>query len=464
MTDWYPDLSGSNAPRYLALAQCIEDDIASGRLKPGDRLPAQRPLAQKLGLDFTTVARGYTEARRRGIIASQVGSGTFVTKTGGQGRLRSPSQGEQRNPLPDHSMNLPPETADPDLIAQMQDSLERLKTDLVPLMRYQSFDTSVIDLEAGAHWLGGSGLFPERKHILIAPGAQAALAAILAQLAQRGDTIACEAITYPGIRSLCAQMGLRLQGIATDVDGVVPEAFEDTCRKDQPKALYLNPTLQNPTCCTIPQERRVQLAKIADRFQVPIIEDDPYSQLDPKAPPPLATTAPELTWHISSLSKCVSAGLRIAYIVPPDKQAGWQLSRAMRTSHVMPAPFTVALATDWIQKGIATRLRDFVRTESMARQASAAKALQGQRYSANPNGFHLWLELVHGWTGAALANQSPLRLLGPASAEAFCVDAAAPAAVRLCLGGPTSRGEIANALDALAGLLGASPEEASAFM
>jgi DNA-binding transcriptional regulator YhcF (GntR family) len=79
MTDWCPDLSRSAAPRYLALADSIEEDIASGVLKTGDRLPAQRRLAVQLGLDFTTVARGYNEARRRGVISSLVGSGTFVS-------------------------------------------------------------------------------------------------------------------------------------------------------------------------------------------------------------------------------------------------------------------------------------------------------------------------------------------------------------------------------------------------
>jgi DNA-binding transcriptional regulator YhcF (GntR family) len=79
MTEWCPDLSASNAPRYAAIADAIEADIRAGRLSPGDRLPAQRQLAARLGLDFTTVARGYTEARRRGVISSMVGSGTFVT-------------------------------------------------------------------------------------------------------------------------------------------------------------------------------------------------------------------------------------------------------------------------------------------------------------------------------------------------------------------------------------------------
>ncbi len=78
MNDWFPDLSHSAKPRYLAIADIIADDVKSGRLADGDRLPPQRALAKRLSIDFTTVARGYVEAQRRGLIDSRVGQGTFV--------------------------------------------------------------------------------------------------------------------------------------------------------------------------------------------------------------------------------------------------------------------------------------------------------------------------------------------------------------------------------------------------
>src|SRR5580658_9226009 len=78
MIDWTPDLASSNKPRYLAIADMIAADIKSGRLAAGDRLPPQRKLASRLEIDFTTVARGYAEARKRGLIESRVGQGTYV--------------------------------------------------------------------------------------------------------------------------------------------------------------------------------------------------------------------------------------------------------------------------------------------------------------------------------------------------------------------------------------------------
>jgi DNA-binding transcriptional regulator YhcF (GntR family) len=125
MTDWCPDLSRSAAPRYLALADSIEEGIASGVLKTGDRLPAQRRLAVQLGLDFTTVARGYNEARRRGVISSLVGSGTFVSGDKNTVPIGALSQNPMRMAAPDFSMNLPPEPSAPELQAKMQKSLAR---------------------------------------------------------------------------------------------------------------------------------------------------------------------------------------------------------------------------------------------------------------------------------------------------------------------------------------------------
>ena len=72
MADWLPDLTRSEKPRYLAIADRIDEDIKAGRLSSGDRLPPQRALARVLDIDFTTVARGYVEAQKRGLIEIRV--------------------------------------------------------------------------------------------------------------------------------------------------------------------------------------------------------------------------------------------------------------------------------------------------------------------------------------------------------------------------------------------------------
>jgi DNA-binding transcriptional MocR family regulator len=163
MAEWAPLLSRLGKPRYLAIADAIAEDIRNGKLAPSDRLPPQRKLARRLAIDFTTVARGYIEAQKRGLIESRVGQGTFV---------RAPAR-RRHGPIARHpeivdlSMNLPPEPDDPELLDRMQDGLEALGSDLVYLMRYQGFGGVQADKEAAAHWLRHRTLAPALDRLRI---------------------------------------------------------------------------------------------------------------------------------------------------------------------------------------------------------------------------------------------------------------------------------------------------------
>src|ERR1700731_2192163 len=216
MADWTPDLATSDKPHYLAIADAIADDIGAGRLAAGDRLPPQRKLAKRLDVDFTTVARGYVEAQKRGLIESKVGQGTFV-------RDKPRPRRSQQMPAPrpvDLSMNLPPEPDDPDLIERMQAGMEYVSRDIVSLLRYQGLGGTQADKDAASSWLGRRALVPAQERIFVSPGAHPALLAILTILAKPGDAVLCEAITYPGIRSIAAQLGLKLVGLPMDAEGV----------------------------------------------------------------------------------------------------------------------------------------------------------------------------------------------------------------------------------------------------
>ncbi len=287
MQAWTPSLGGREGPRYLAIAEAISSDIAAGRLAPGDRLPPQRELAQRLSLDFTRVARGYVEASKRGLVESVVGRGTFVRRAA---MVRGePAPGRSRA---DFAMNMPPEPEDPALIARMREGYARVAADLESLLRYQGFGGSPADRDAASAWLGRRALVPAQERIFVTPGAHAAMVGIFSLLAKPGETVLCEAITYPGVRSIAAQLGLQLVGIEMDQNGVIPEVVEEGVRIHTPKAIYLNPTLQNPTTITIPERRRAALCSIARRHGVMIVEDDAYGFIQTHGPAPLAAIAP----------------------------------------------------------------------------------------------------------------------------------------------------------------------------
>lgn len=459
MRNWLPDLTSADGPRYLAIAEAIAHDIAMGTLTAGDRLPPQRHLAKQLGVDFTTVARGYVEASRRGLIESTVGRGSFVRGNAALHGQHDPRRGM----MADFSMNMPPEPNDPELIARMQDGLASISGDLFSLLRYQGFGGSPVDKEAASAWLSRRGLVPSQERIFVSPGAHPAILAILSIVAKPGETILSEAITYPGVRSITAQLGLNLKGLAMDADGILPDALAEACRTLSPKALYLNPTLQNPLTLTSSDKRRTEICAVARRFNITIIEDDAYGFIASHGPAPLAAIAPDICWHIGGLSKCIGAGLRIAYVVAPDSKAAWTFNAAMRAVSVMASPLMAALATRWIEDGTADSILRFIRSEAAARQRLAAQYFEPGTFLSDPLSFNIWLPLTRGWTRSAFIGHVRSYGLGVVASDAFTVEGPPAEAVRVGLGGPVSRTTLAAGLEFMSHALESSPELASAF-
>jgi DNA-binding transcriptional MocR family regulator len=196
--------------------------------------------------------------------------------------------------------------------------------------------------------------------------------------------------------------------------------------------------------------RREALADVALRFAVPIIEDDAYGMLPELTPNSLANLAPELTYHISGLSKCFGAGLRSAYVHAPSERQAQRLAGAMRSSTVMASPITNALATGWLQDGTADAVLQAVRQESAIRQRMAATHLKGHSFLGPLEAFHLWLPLKSEWSPAEFASYLRNRGAGVVASAAFSTDGDPPDAVRVCLGGPMSRDECDHVLRLIA--------------
>lgn len=434
MIDWTPTEIESGKPRYIAIAEALAEDIRSGRLKPGDRLPPQRRLAERLKIDFTTVSRGYAEAQARGHVESHVGRGTFV-RSSSVSSTPDPARAREE----DLSMNMPPEPVDPELRRRMQEGLGYVSANLVDLLRYQSPTGSERDRIAASSWLSMRGMVPSLERIAVTPGAHATMTAILSIITRPGDVILCEEVTYPGIRNIAGRLHLRLVGVAGDEKGILPDALDTAVAEHAPKALYLNPTLQNPTTLTIPEDRRLAIAERLRHHKLNLIEDDAYGFIPAKTPAPIALSAPDLTWFIGGLAKCIGAGLRLAYTIAPTPRCAYHLAQAIRALAVMPSPLSMALTTQWIEDGTADGIRRFIRSETAARQAIAAEVLSGHSYSSAENAFNLWLALPNGVGRADVVARMAQRQIGLMPSDAFTVTGSPEEKLRICLGGSASR-------------------------
>jgi DNA-binding transcriptional MocR family regulator len=438
---WRKRLAASDRPAYLLIADLIAEDVRDGRLSARDRLPTLRTLAGDLHLNYTTVARAYAEARKRGLIDSRAGSGSFVRGKGPAVPLRGGTGAEM-------TMNLPPEPADPALLARLRDSATEVlaQADLYGLLRYQDFGGTPADREAGALWLRRRLPGADAGRVLVCPGIHSVLAALISQLARPGELVCVDSLAYPGLKAIATQLGVQLHALALDDDGPDVQAFEHACKTLSPRALYCNPTLLNPTTCTVPRSRRELLADVALRYSVPIIEDDAYGMLPRQAPAPIATLAPELTYYITGFSKCLGAGLRSAYVCAPNPRQAQRLAGALRAMAVMASPVTNALVTRWVNDGTADSMLLAIRAESMARQALAARHLARHDVRAQPEGFHLWLPLSSSWSVVEFASYLRTQGVAVVASAAFSTDGNPPDAVRVCLGGPQSRGDCERAL------------------
>lgn len=448
MSVWIPDVAGRDGPIYLSVVEAMAEAIAAGDLRPGERLPTHRALAQALGVDLTTVTRAYAEARRRGLLDATVGRGTFVRPAA------APARPAEAGPV-DLAMNLPPLPAD--LPERLQQSLARLigQADPASLLSYRSGAGTAEERAAGAAWLRPSLGEVDPARLVVSPGAQPALLAALGLLAEPGELILADGLTYPGLRSAAAQRGLRLLGLPADAQGLDPEALAAACREHRPKALYCIPTMQNPTAVTMPAERRQAIAAVLRRHGLPVIEDDAYGLLPARPIPALASFAPELAIHIATLSKVLSPALRLAYVTAPDAAATGRLAAALRANVLMASPLLTGLVTAWHGDGTSGAVLAGIRSEAAARQALARDILPASLIQAHPEGLHLWLRLPAPWDRRDfIAHLRRERGLAAVPSDAFAVGPApAPDAVRLALGAAPTRAALEHALRAVAGAL-----------
>jgi DNA-binding transcriptional MocR family regulator len=449
---WTARFAASERPAYLLLPELIEQDMAAGRLSPGDRLPPLRQLAERLDLDYTTVARGYAEARKRGLVDSHPGAGTFVK--GG-----NPSLLSRGGISAEMSMNLPPEPRSPTLLARMRESSARIfeRDDYYDLLRYQEFGGTDEDRDAGARWIRRQLPGVTRDDVLVCPGIHSVLVSLISQLVPPGEIMCVESLTYPGVKAIAAQLGIKLFPLPMDADGPSAAAFEEACKVLHPKALYCCPTLQNPTARTFSSGLREELADVAQRYNIAIIEDDPYAMLPVQMPEPLALLAPELTYYVTGFSKCLGAGMRTAYVKAPDVMRRKRLAATMRAFTVMSSPINNALATRWVNDGTAEAMLEAVRAEASDRQDLARNLLQGLPYFADPDGFHLWLEIPAGFAPVEFSARMRDAGVWVVGSAAFSTDGNPPQAVRVCLGGAMTWSQCGAGLKLLASELRRSP-------
>jgi DNA-binding transcriptional MocR family regulator len=455
VTSWTPDLRRHSGPRYLAIAQALGEDVASGRLERGARLPTHRDLALQLGVTVGTVSRAYAEAERRGLIAGEVGRGTYVRDPAVPVRHQMPARIEADG-LIDLAFNSLAIPEDEEALRHALAAIAQ-QSDAGTLLRYAPHAGLEAHRRAGAAWLGRFGVDAPAERTIITAGGQHAMAVILAALVEPGEMLAVERFSYPGIVALARLLRVPLEGVAMDEHGAMPDSLDQLCRRRRVRGFYTMPNLHNPTAGVMPAARRAEIAEVARRHGITVIEDDVYGCLIPDAPPPLTTLLPDQSIYFTSVSKSLSAGLRVGYALPPPMLHD-RLVMAVRSFSWMAAPLNAEIATRWIDDGTADRLVMARRREVATRQAMIREVLAGASWSGDPRAAHIWLHLPLPWRAAEFAVEARRRGVLLVPADTFAINGDAPPNdVRICLGGPLDRTSFRRGLEVVATLLRGAP-------
>jgi DNA-binding transcriptional MocR family regulator len=443
--DWVPTVSEWEGPIFQRIVDALAADIGSGRLVRGQRLPTHRALAAALGIDLTTVTRAYGEARRRGLLEARVGQGTFVSETTARAPFDLPAQVKI-----DLSMNIPPQPVEANLDLRIAQGLASIRrhAGFSAFLGYSRPGGSDDEREVAATWLRTRVPEADAERIVIYPGSQAILFNALLALTSPGDVVLTEALTFPGIKTAAARLGVRLIGVAMDREGIRPEALKDACRTHRPKAVYLVPTQQNPTTSTLSPQRRKAVAEIIRKSGTQLIEDDVYGPLEPSASP-IANLIPERTYLAVSISKSIAPALRVAYLLTPDAAAEESMRSGLQATMQMPPSLMVALLTYWLRSGIADEIIHAIRNEAMGRQQLASRFLKGIQFAARPASHHLWLPLQNDRNEPNLLSHLLRNGLAVVGEDSFAVGDAAPRGIRVSLGAARNRAELSQALQVL---------------
>jgi GntR family transcriptional regulator/MocR family aminotransferase len=426
-------------PLVLQIARAVVTDIQRGRLRPGDRLPGSRKLADALDVHRNTVLTALAELIAEGWIETTPGHSTFVARTipDDRGRPFSRRLGT-RAKVPAHvPFTLPkaPEAYRPPVLPPGTLNLSNGAPDirLVPVRSLGRAYRRVL-AQRGGELLGYSdpeghpalrsalasmlastrALAVTADDVFVTRGSQMALALAARALVSPGDVVAVEQVGYRPAWEAFRSAGATVVPIPIDRDGLDVEALRKVATRAPLRAIYVTPHHQYPTTVTLKAARRLALLALARAHRIAIVEDDYDHEFHYDGRPVLPLASADdagLVVYIGTLSKILAPSLRIGYIVAPAavlKSVG-----AIRSLFDIQGDLaTEAAIATLIDDGELQRHVARVRRIYANRRAILADSLRrtlGDRvdFTVAPGGMALWVRLhtsldVEAWARRSL--------------------------------------------------------------
>jgi DNA-binding transcriptional MocR family regulator len=479
----------SQVPLYRQITESLKAMILSGSLPEGFRLPPERRLAHTLRVNRSTVLQAYDELKADGLVDARVGRGTTVLQRPG---AATPSEGEHPMPWRQVLRDAPPVVRDPllrDLLGMSERSdvvslavglpapellpLEalgeahgRLLQELGPAFVLHCPTEGVTRFrETVATMLLTRGIRCSAAEVLATSGSQQGLDLLTRALVAPGEAVVVEEPSFFGALQVFRAARARLVGVPTDRDGMRTDLLEAILTRHRPRLIYCLPTFQNPSSSVLSLARRRQLLELACRYQVPVIEDDPYSELhyEGESLPPLAALDPGgCVVYLSSFSKVLFPGFRVGFLVA-DRHLLRHLVLVKQSMDLHSSTPGQWLVHDTIASGAyashLARVREAYRQRRdvmlAALEATGSPGLQWERPRG---GFYVWCKLPPGLRESRVMARAAEQRVAFLPGSACFVDDPAECFVRLNFTYP-GEGEIRLGVERLGAALAAAAAE-----
>jgi GntR family transcriptional regulator/MocR family aminotransferase len=425
----------SGTPLYQQIETFLRQSILSGSLPPGTRLPSTRQLAKDLGVNRLTVENSYAELEAEGLVAARVGSGTYVLPSYSPPLPKGTADtlwplwqtdliiddSPHARPAPEellgasghpHPIDLSSGIGDPRLFPA--DELRKVLQDLLrrdPIGALEYGDRRGYGplRETVAHILVSQGVQTSADNILITAGSQQALALTAQLLLKRGDVVLVESPTYGSGLDLFRALGLRVVTVPTDEDGMRVDALEPLLQTHHPGLIYTIPNFHNPTGACMSGQRRRQLIGLADRYNVPILEDDFVGDLryDGRAQPALKALDPGgRVIYTSTFSKMLMPGLRVGFLVAEGPVYEWLVNHKrvtdLATSNLIQRALEAYVTVGRYQAHLRRTRRVYHQRRDAMLQA-IERYLPAEVHTTPPQGgLFIWMRLPDGLSSKEL--------------------------------------------------------------
>ena len=262
------------------------------------------------------------------------------------------------------------------------------------------------------------GILSRAENVLITSGSQQALDLIGKLLINPGDSVLVEAPTYLGALQAFNVYGARYVSVPVDADGLVTGQLESRLRAG-PKFMYVLPNFQNPAGVTLSEGRRHELTLLADQYGIPIIEDDPYGQLryEGEHLAPLVVLDRENlrrdngfalgnVIYLSTFSKTLAPGIRLAWIVAPEDVIG-KLVQLKQAADLHTSTFNQFVAYEVARDGFLDQHVKLIRQAYRERRDVMLQALKEffppeVTWTHPQGGLFLWVTMPQGSDGQEL--------------------------------------------------------------